>query len=125
MPLGNFSISLAVKDIRASKKFYESLGFRASGGDIDQNWLILQNGSATVGLFQGMFPSNIMTFNPGWGPNAEALDAFLDIRDIQSRVEGAGIKLLTRAEGSGPASFVIVDPDGNTVMFDQHVPRAR
>lgn len=127
MHLGNFSVSLAVKDIQASKKFYEAIGFTARGGDIAQNWLILRNGTTTVGLFQGMFPSNIMTFNPGWGANAEKLDSFVDVRDLQAKFEAAGVELTTRADAStdGPASFTTADPDGNTILFDQHVPRGK
>ena len=127
LPLGNFSVSLAVKDIHASKEFYESIGFTTFGGDIAQNWLILRSGAATVGLFQGMFPSNIMTFNPGWGPNAEALEAFVDVRDLQARFEAAGIQLTTRADAAtdGPANFTLADPDGNVILFDQHVPRRK
>lgn len=127
MHLGNFSVSLAVKDIHASKKFYESIGFTAVGGDIAQNWLVLQNGTTKVGLFQGMFPNNIMTFNPGWGPNADTLESFVDVRDLQAKFEAAGIELTTRADAAtdGPASFTLVDPDGNVILFDQHVPRGK
>jgi len=124
MKLGNFSISLAVKDIRKSKAFYEKLGFRKVGGKIEQNWLVLQNDRTTVGLFQGMFPKNMLTFNPGWNHNKETLKGFMDVREIQARLEQSGIKITTRADVTtkGPASFVIVDPDGNPILFDQHVP---
>lgn len=123
MDLGNFSISLAVKDLEASKAFYGKLGFEVFGGEAEQNWLILQNGDCTIGLFQGMFDRNIMTFNPGWDRSAQTLDEFTDVREIQRRLKSAGIELQTEAdEGSaGPASFVVADPDGNTILFDQHV----
>lgn len=121
--LGSFSVSLAVKDLAASKAFYEKLGFAAVGGEAEQNWLILRNGTVTVGLFQGMFERNILTFNPGWDGEAKAVDAFTDVREHQRRLEAAGIEIQTRAdeESSGPASFVVVDPDGNPVLVDQHV----
>ena len=124
MQLGNFSVSLAVKDIRASKAFYEKLGFREFGGSIEQNWLILQNETATIGLFQGMFENNIMTFNPGWDRSAKKLKEFQDVRELQAELKEAGIGFATEAdpESSGPASFVIIDPDGNTILVDQHVP---
>jgi catechol 2,3-dioxygenase-like lactoylglutathione lyase family enzyme len=124
MKLGAFSISLAVKDINESKAFYEKLGFEAFGGDIAQNWLILRNGQTVVGLFQGMFENNILTFNPGWNQQAETLDDFTDVRELQAKVEKSGIEITTRADTStkGPASFVIVDPDGNPILVDQHVP---
>ena len=123
MHLGSFSISLAVSDIHASKTFYETLGFVEVGGQIDQNWLILRNGTTTVGLFQGMFEQNIMTFNPGWDAEGNTLDAFEDVRQIQQRLEDRGLTLQTKADadGNGPASFVLVDPDGNTILVDQHV----
>jgi len=127
MPLGNFSVSLAVKDINASHAFYEKLGFTKKGGDITKNWLVLRNGTTVIGLFQGMFPNNIMTFNPGWDVDAQALPQFEDIRAIQKRFEASGVKLSTRADEStdGPASFTTADPDGNVILFDQHVPRAK
>lgn len=122
--LGNFSVSLAVKDLAASRAFYEKLGFVARGGDPAQNWLILQNGSATIGLFQGMFERNIMTFNPGWDRNAEALADFEDIREIQRTLRSRGLTLTLEADESttGPASLMLNDPDGNPILLDQHVP---
>lgn len=125
MDLGAFSVSLAVKDLAASKTFYQKLGFAPMGGDAAQGWLILRNGSTVIGLFQGMFEGNILTFNPGWDQEARALDGFTDVRDIQARLDAAGIAIATRADpdGSGPAHIVLNDPDGNTIMFDQHVPR--
>ena len=123
MELGAFSISLAVKDIEASRSFYEKLGFEVFGGDAAQNWLILKNGDHTIGLFQGMFDNNILTFNPGWNANAEKLDAFTDVRDLQRRLKEQGVELEQEADESttGPASFVVVDPDGNPILVDQHV----
>ena len=123
MNLGNFSISLNVKDIKASKSFYENLGFKLFGGDITQNWLILKNGSCIIGLFQGMFEKNIMTFNPGWDENASKLESFTDIRDIQRQLKAKNIKIETEADEntSGPASLIIIDPDGNPILLDQHV----
>lgn len=127
MPLGNFSVSLAVTDIQASKAFYEKLGFTVFGGKIEQNWLILQNGTTTVGLFQGMFEENIMTFNPGWDHKAQTLKKFKDVRELQAMLEERGIEFATKADPKtdGPASFVISDPDGNTILFDQHVPKPK
>jgi lactoylglutathione lyase len=124
MELGNFSVSLAVKDIEASKLFYEKLGFTVFGGNQTQNWLIMKNGEhAIVGLFQGMFDKNILTFNPGWDSNAQTLDSFTDVRDIQRHFKAQGIELQTKADENttGPASFVVVDPDGNPILVDQHV----
>lgn len=123
MRLGKFSISLAVKDIHASKAFYEKLDFEPAGGDIEQNWLILQNGSTTIGLFQGMFDSNIMTFNPGWDDSASTLEEFDDVRVLQNALKERGLELLTEADagGSGPASVTLADPDGNQILLDQHV----
>lgn len=123
MQLGAFSVSLAVKDIHASKAFYEKLGFREVGGQIDQNWLVLGNGSAKIGLFQGMFEKNILTFNPGWGPNKEELTTFEDVRLLQERLKSQGLEPETEAdpETRGPASFVLKDPDGNPILIDQHV----
>lgn len=123
MDLGAFSISLAVKDIEASRRFYEKLGFRSFGGDASQNWLILKNGAHVIGLFQGMFEKNILTFNPGWDQDAGKLDSFTDVREIQRQLKAAGVTLMTEADesGSGPASFIAVDPDGNPVLVDQHV----
>ncbi|MBV2129299.1 VOC family protein [Arsukibacterium indicum] len=122
MELGAFSVSLAVKDIAASKAFYEKLGFSTMGGDQAQGWLILKNGSTVIGLFQGMFDKNILTFNPGWDQNARNLDDFTDVREIQSQLQAQGITLLKTAdeEGSGPAHIVLEDPDGNQIMLDQH-----
>jgi len=123
MDLGNFSVSLAVNDIEASKAFYEKLGFTAVMGDQSQGWLIMKNGDTAIGLFQGMFEANILTFNPGWDSNAQPLGKFTDIRELQRQLKGSGIALLTEADESstGPASFMISDPDGNTILVDQHV----
>ncbi|MFX4262994.1 VOC family protein [Pelotomaculum propionicicum] len=123
MKLGAFSISLNVKDIQASKTFYENLGFQVFGGDISQNWLILKNGSCTIGLFQGMFDKNMLTFNPGWDENTNKLDSFTDIRDLQRELKTKFVEIQTEAdeETSGPAFFIVVDPDGNPILFDQHV----
>ena len=122
MELGNFSVSLAVKDIAASRAFYETLGFTKFGGDESQNWLIMQNGIATVGLFQGMFDNNILTFNPGWDAKAQNLDSFTDVRELQKQLKAKGVAFATEADESstGPASLVIVDPDGNPILVDQH-----
>ncbi|MGM0752758.1 MAG: VOC family protein [Bacillota bacterium] len=122
MELGAFSVSLSVKDIKKSKAFYEELGFQTLGGDLAQNWLIMKNGSTVIGLFQGMFEKNILTFNPGWNQNAENLDSFTDIRDLQKHLKEQGVKILTEADESseGPASFTIEDPDGNPILVDQH-----
>ncbi|HPF12728.1 MAG: VOC family protein [Planctomycetes bacterium] len=127
MPLGVFSLSLAVQDIHASLAFYEKLDFHQVGGDIAQNWVVLQNGSTTVGLFQGMFPANIMTFTPGWGLHKETLEHFKDVRDIQRTLRERGVTFATEADETttGPASFVITDPDGNTILFDQYVDRPK
>lgn len=127
MQLGNFSVSLAVTDLETSRVFYEKLGFRAIGGDPTQNWLILQNQTATIGLFQGMFEKNIMTFNPGWDRAGNALPEFQDVRDIQRELKSRGIVLVAEADEStsGPASIVLVDPDGNQILIDQHVPKPR
>ena len=123
MELGAFSISLAVSDIRASKAFYEKLGFEIFGGELSQNWLILKNGDHVIGLFQGMFKKNTLTFNPGWDSNARKLDAFTDIRDLQRHLRKQGVEFMSEADESttGPASFVVVDPDGNPILVDQHV----
>ncbi|SHI63587.1 VOC family protein [Pseudozobellia thermophila] len=123
MQLGNFSVSLNVKDIKASKVFYEALGFSVFAGDLEQNWLILKNGNATIGLFQGMFDKNILTFNPGWDSNAKALDAFTDVRELQKRFRAQGITLDTEADENttGPGSCMLRDPDGNPILIDQHV----
>ena len=123
MKLGAFSISLAVKDITASKAFYETLGFSVFAGDLEKNYLIMKNESSLVGLFQGMFENNILTFNPGWDQNANALEQFDDVRDIQKHLKNNNIKLEHEADEttSGPASFVVLDPDGNAILIDQHV----
>ena len=123
MDLGNFSVSLSVKDIKASKEFYESIGFSIFHGTIDQNWLIMKNKTATIGLFQGMFEKNILTFNPGWDDDAKPLDSFTDIREIQETFEEKGINLVEKVkEGTtGPASFTLIDPDSNPILIDQHV----
>ncbi|MCL4862691.1 MAG: VOC family protein [Caldilineaceae bacterium] len=123
MELGAFSISLAVKDIEASKQFYEQLGFTVFTGDQAQNWLIMQNGGHTIGLFQGMFDKNILTFNPGWDSHAQQLSEFTDVRELQRQLKARGINFISEADedSTGPASFVIVDPDGNTILVDQHV----
>ena len=123
MELGNFSTSLAVKDIEASKAFYEKLGFTVFGGDISQNWLILKNGEHVIGLFQGMFEKNMLTFNPGWDSNAQNLDTFTDVRELQRQLKAQGVELMSEADESttGPASFMVMDPDGNPILVDQHV----
>jgi catechol 2,3-dioxygenase-like lactoylglutathione lyase family enzyme len=127
MRLGNFSVSLAVKDIAASRAFYEKLGFRVTGGNQAQRWLILQNESSTIGLFQGMFDKNGLTFNPGWDRNGATLPDFDDVRDIQRALTDKGLALATKADESttGPASLMLLDPDGNPILIDQHVPRPR
>ena len=124
MQLGNFSVSLAVKDIKASKAFYEKLDFKEVGGKIEQNWLVMQNGGTTIGLFQGMFEANVLTFNPGWNKDKEVLEEFQDVRELQRTLKERGVELTTEADEStkGPASFILSDPDGNTIYFDQHVP---
>jgi len=123
MELGAFSVSLAVKDIEASKRFYEKLGFAVFGGDQSQNWLIMKNGAHVIGLFQGMFDENILTFNPGWSTDAQQLDNFTDVRELRRQLRSRGVRLISEADESstGPASFMIVDPDGNTILVDQHV----
>jgi len=123
MKLGAFSVSLTVKDIKLSKLFYEQLGFKEFGGDIEQNWIIMKNGTTTIGLFQGMFDQNILTFNPGWDANTNKLESFTDVRDIQKELKSKGFTMITEADETttGPASFVIVDPDGNPILVDQHV----
>lgn len=123
MQLGAFSISLAVKDIEASRQFYEKLGFRHLGGDISQKWLILKNGDHVIGLFQGMFDRNMLTFNPGWDQGAGKLPSFTDVRELQRRLKQQGVTFETEADESttGPAHFVLRDPDGNPVLVDQHV----
>ena len=124
MRLGNFSVSLAVKDLAKSRAFYERLGFRMVNGVPAQNWVILQNDTCTIGLFQGLFDKNIMTFNPGWDRNCGTLPEFDDVREIQRRLTAQGVALTTKADESttGPASVMLVDPDGNAILVDQHVP---
>jgi catechol 2,3-dioxygenase-like lactoylglutathione lyase family enzyme len=123
MDLGTFSISLAVKDLDASRSFYEKFGFTVFAGNAAQNWLIMKNGDHAIGLFQGMFERNILTFNPGWDSNARKLDAFTDVRELQRRLKASGVALQQEADErtTGPASFVAVDPDGNPILVDQHV----
>ena len=123
MELGNFSISLTVKNIDASKRFYEKFGFRKFGGEEAQGWLILKNGDHVIGLFKGMFEKNMLTFNPGWDSNAQTLPSFTDVREIQKQLKAQGVTFVTEADESttGPASFVVTDPDGNPILVDQHV----
>jgi lactoylglutathione lyase len=123
MELGAFSVSLAVKDLEASRKFYEQFGFTSFAGNAAQNWLILKNGDHVIGLFQGMFDKNMLTFNPGWDQNAQKLASFTDIRELQRRLKAQGVRLQQEADDNttGPASFVAVDPDGNPILVDQHV----
>ncbi len=123
MELGAFSVSLAVKDLQASKAFYEKLGFTSFAGDPSQNWLILKNGDHVIGLFQGMFERNLLTFNPGWNQNAQKLERFTDVRELQRRLKAQGVTMLLEADErtTGPASFMVSDPDGNPVLIDQHV----
>ncbi len=123
MKLGAFSVSLSVKDINASKSFYENLGFSVFAGAIEKNYLIMKNGNALIGLFQGMFEHNILTFNPGWDENANKFEPFDDVRDIQKQLKSKGVKVEHEADENtaGPASFVVIDPDGNAVLIDQHV----
>ncbi len=123
MELGAFSISLAVKDIEASRKFYEKFGFQVFGGDASENWLIMKNGGHVIGLFQGMFEKNMLTFNPGWDSDACKLDDYTDVRELQRRLKEQDVELISEADEStvGPASFIAVDPDGNPILVDQHV----
>lgn len=123
MELGAFSVSLAVKDIEASKLFYQKLGFTVFAGDQSQNWLIMKNGDRNIGLFQGMFDKNILTFNPGWSNDAQPLAEFTDVRELQRQLKDGGVEFISEADDSstGPGSFMIADPDGNTILFDQHV----
>jgi lactoylglutathione lyase len=123
MELGAFSISLAVKDIAASQAFYEKLGFKVFGGDASQNWLILKNGDHIIGLFQGMFERNSLTFNPGWDSNANRLENFTDVRELQRQLKEQGVQLVAEADETttGPAFFTLIDPDGNPILVDQHV----
>ena len=123
MQLGAFSVSLAVKDIAASRRFYEMLGFAVFAGEQSQNWLIMKNGEHAIGLFQGMFEKNILTFNPGWDRDAQPLGEFTDVRELQRQLRAHGVALISEADANstGPASFMVADPDGNTILVDQHV----
>ena len=123
MNLGAFSISLVVQDLDASADFYGKLGFEIVGGNASENWLILRNGEHTIGLFKGMFDKNILTFNPGWNSQAEAVDSFTDVRELQRELKSRGVTLVSEADEDtqGPASFVVLDPDGNPILVDQHV----
>ena len=124
MDLGNFSVSLNVRDTKASKVFYEKLDFKVVAGKLEQNWIVLQNGNARIGLFQGMFDKNILTFNPGWTKDKETMKDFQDVRELQRTLKVRGMTMTTLADETttGPAHFTVADPDGNTVLFDQHVP---
>ena len=123
MDLGAFSVSLAVRDLQASKAFYEKLGFAVFAGDASRDWLILKNGGHVIGLFRGLLEKNILTFNPGWDSDAQAIDAFTDVRELQRRLRTEGVRFEQEADESttGPASFVVLDPDGNPILVDQHV----
>ena len=123
MELGAFSVSLAVKDVEVSKLFYEKLGFTVFAGDQSQNWLIMKNGDHTIGLFQGMFDKNVLTFNPGWNSDAQPLREFTDIRELQRQLKERGVTMISETDqnSTGPTSFMILDPDGNTILVDQHV----
>jgi catechol 2,3-dioxygenase-like lactoylglutathione lyase family enzyme len=123
MKLGAFSISVSVRDIKVSKQFYENLGFSVFAGDLDKNYLIMKNENSLIGLFQGMFENNLLTFNPGWDSNANKLEKFDDVREIQKDLKNKNIQLVNEADenSSGPASIIVVDPDGNTILIDQHV----
>jgi len=123
MELGAFSVSLSVKDIEVSKQFYEKLGFKVFGGDLSQNWLIMKNGNHVIGLFQGMFEKNMLTFNPGWDSDADELEKFTDVRELQRQLKSQGINLVSEVDedSSGPGSFMVIDPDGNPILVDQHV----
>jgi catechol 2,3-dioxygenase-like lactoylglutathione lyase family enzyme len=122
MDLGAFSISLTVKDLAASRAFYEKLGFAAFGGEPDQKWLILKSGTTVIGLFEGMFEKNMLTFNPGWNADAKEVPTFTDVRELQRQLEAQGVAFTTRADPAttGPAHFVVEDPDGNPILVDQH-----
>ena len=123
MELGAFSMSLAVKDIKVSKEFYEKLGFKAFAGEISENWLILKNEDHVIGLFQGMFEKNTITFNPGWDSDAQELDSFTDVRELQNQLKAQGVEIMSSTDErtTGPASFIVIDPDGNPILVDQHV----
>lgn len=125
MQLGAFSVSLAVKDLATSRAFYEALGFSVTGGDAAQNWLVLRNNGIVVGLFQGMFEGNLLTFNPGWDQHKQELASFQDVREVQAELDAKGIALTARADpaGAGPAYLQLTDPDGNVILIDQHVAR--
>ncbi len=122
MDLGAFSVSLAVKNLQSSKEFYEKIGFNPIGGDIEQNWLILRNGDHVIGLFQGMFEQNILTFNPGWDQQSSELESFTDVRELQKKIKSSGVTLTSETDEStsGPASIMLTDPDGNQILIDQH-----
>jgi len=122
MELGAFSISLAVKDINASKVFYEKLGFKVFGGDVAENWVIMKNADHVIGLFHGMFEQNMLTFNPGWDQDAQELESFMDVREIQGQLKAQGVTLLSEVNesSSGPGSMMLADPDGNLILIDQH-----
>lgn len=124
LELGNFSVSLAVKDIKASLAFYQKLDFKQVGGNLEQNWVVLQNGTARIGLFQGMFDKNILTFNPGWTKDKQIMTDFQDVRELQRAFKARGLRMAPEADVTtqGPAFFEVTDPDGNTLLFDQHVP---
>jgi predicted enzyme related to lactoylglutathione lyase len=123
MELGAFSVSLTVKNLEASKSFYQKLGFQVFAGEAAQNWLIMKNGDHVIGLFQGMFDKNMLTFNPGWDQNGNTLDSFTDVRDLQRALKAQGVNITSGADESttGPASFMIIDPDGNPILIDQHL----
>lgn len=125
MQLGAFSVSLAVKDLATSRAFYEALGFSVTGGDVAQNWLVLRNNGIVVGLFQGMFEGNLLTFNPGWDQHKQELASFQDVREIQAELDAKGIELALRTDpdGQGTGYLQLADPDGNVILIDQHVPR--
>ncbi|MBI5432007.1 MAG: VOC family protein [Planctomycetes bacterium] len=127
MQLGNFSVSLTVKDIKVSKAFYEKLDFKQVAGKLEQNWVVLQNGTTKIGLFQGMFEKNSLTFNPGWDHERNTPKDFQDVRELQQVLKQRGIKLQTEADEAtdGPAYFTLVDPDGNPILVDQHVPKPK
>ena len=127
LELGNFSVSLTVKDVKASKAFYEKLGFQQVGGELAQNWVVLKNGETKIGLFQGMFDKNMLTFNPGWNSAKETLEEFQDVRELQRTLKARGIELQSEVDEStdGPGFFTLVDPDGNPILFDQHVPKPK
>jgi catechol 2,3-dioxygenase-like lactoylglutathione lyase family enzyme len=125
MDLGAFCVSLTVADLHKSKSFYETLGFSEVGGNIDQNWLVLANGNIKIGLFQGMFEKNILTFNPGWDQRGHDTETFEDVRDLQATLQAAGVEPVRAADpdGSGPDYFTLIDPDGNPILIDQHRPK--